>query len=36
MSILVKPTPLNFAVKTKKKISINDFQEYQNHLQDKD
>ena len=36
MSILVKPTPLNFAVKTKKKISINDFQEYQNHLQDKE
>ena len=36
MSILVKPTPLNFAIKTKKKISINDFQEYQNHLQDKE
>ena len=31
-----KPTPLIFAQKTKKKISINDFQEYQNHLQDKE
>jgi hypothetical protein len=35
MTTDIKPTPLNFAVKIKK-LSINDFQEYQNHLQDKE
>ena len=35
MTTNIKPTPLKFAVKTKK-LSINDFQEYQKLLQDKE